>query len=217
MISSFTARARGLRLVGAACCGAFLFACAQPERPSTSQPPADWPARSAAVAGLAQWTLQARVAVRMGAHDEPQQGGQMSLYWRHADASDALEFTGPLGKSVFALTVDVDGARARDERGAWHRGADAERLLYELSGWRIPVTSLQYWIRGIPAPQAPARLAWGEDGELQEISQQQWTVRYREYAPTGALHLPRRLLLSRAVAGEPPIEIKLVIGEWRAG
>lgn len=205
-------RLRAIRNIsGAALCGAFLLACAQAERPGGAPAPADWDARVAALQGFERWELQGRVGVRVA-----QEGGQMSLQWRHAGADDALDFSGPLGKGLFAMTVDANGARARDDQGRWHRAADAETLIYELTGWRIPLHGLRYWVRGVPAPGSPVHIDWTDDGNARTFEQDGWTVAYREFASAAERVLPRRLALTRAVAGEPAIEIKLVIQQWRA-
>jgi outer membrane lipoprotein LolB len=96
--------------------------------------------------------------------------------------------------------------------------ADAEELLYRYTGWRLPITNLNYWVRGVPVPDLPAIRELDDAGRLKTLRQQGWEVQYQEYVRFEGHELPNRLTLTytpvRVTAELPAMEVRLVIDRW---
>lgn len=187
----------------------WLSACATTPPVSTVAPPPAWPARAAEIARLDAWDVQARVGIRAG--DE---GGSVGWHWQRRVDGQRLDFTGPTGKLLFRLDDDASGARAQDADGKHYAARDTESLLYELTGWRLPVAGLQFWARGLPIPEVAHTARFDPQARLIELQQAGWSLNYGDYVRVGALELPRKLELSTAANGDKPIRIKLVVREW---
>ena len=104
---------------------------------------------------IQHWELRGRLAVRA---DE--RGGQASLTWKRDAARHSIRLNGPLGRGVVRVTQDETGAQLQDAEQRVFHAADAEELLYRYTGWRLPLTNLNYWVRGVPVPGLPATGNW---------------------------------------------------------
>ncbi len=73
-----------------------------------------------------------------------------------------------------------------------------EDLILQQLGYELPVSHLEYWIRGLPAPSSNAELAFNELNQLSQLVQDGWTVSYPDPRQYGEIVLPRRVDMSRA-------------------
>jgi outer membrane lipoprotein LolB len=72
-----------------------------------------------------------------------------------------------------------------------------EELILQQLGYELPVSYLEYWIRGLPAPSSNAELIFNELNQLQGMVQDGWTVDYPDPRQYGELTLPRRVDVTR--------------------
>ncbi len=85
----------------------------------------------------------------------------------------------------------------------------AEELLTQQWGWRLPLASLKYWIRGLPVPGVPAQTTFDRAHRLASLSQQGFNIQYQGYTTAGSLDLPQHLSIT-----SPALKTKLVIYKW---
>jgi len=181
------------------------------------RPPADqlqqlWQARAPGLLTIQHWELRGRLAVRA---DE--RGGQVSVLWRRDGERHSIRLSGPLGRGVLHLTQDESGAQLQDAEQQVLRAASGEELLFRYTGWRLPVANLNYWVRGLPAPDVAAVTELDDLGRLKTLHQQAWQVHYEEYARVEGNELPSRLRLTSAAnvgSGQPAMDVRLVIERW---
>jgi outer membrane lipoprotein LolB len=199
-------RAPFLALVASLCA-----ACAAPApRPSADRIEALWVAHEAATRPLSHWELRGRLAVQ--ADDR---GGQASLQWVRDGARHNIRLNGPLGRGVVRVTQDEFGARLEDSEQRVFEAANAEELLFRYTGWRLPITDLDWWVLGLPIPGVAADRLLDDTGRLQTLRQEGWVVRYEKYATVDGFDLPDRLQLTRAAdASAPDMQVRLVIDHW---
>lgn len=190
------------------------LSCAAP----LPRPPADhlqqlWQTRESTLLPIQHWELRGRLAVRA---DE--RGGQASLTWKRAAARHSIRLNGPLGRGVVLVSQDETGARLQDAEQRVFHAANAEELLYRYTGWRLPLTNLNYWVRGVPVPGLPASRELDNAGRLKTLRQQGWEVQYQEYIRFEGHELPNRLTLTYApdpaTSELPAMEVRLVIDRW---
>jgi len=165
----------------------------------------DWDRRSAVLGQIDRFDFNGRIAVKAG-----DDGFNGKLRW-YQDASDfRATVSGPLGIGTVRIAGDDRVVEVTDKDGVTTVLADVEADLYYRYGWTIPVESLRYWALGIPDPRVPADMAFGDAGELTELSQRGWTVsisRYREAG--GGQPMPRLLNASNSETN-----VRLVIDRW---
>lgn len=181
-----------------------LSACATqaPLRPPPGS--AAWETHKATVSGLQRWQARGRIAVRT---DE--EGWSAGFDWKQVGMDYRIRLRGPFGQGA----MELDGS----EHGVWLKRAgqpavfsnSPEVLLEQQSGWRLPVSGLDYWLRGLPDREGEASTQQDTEGRLASLQQHGWQVDYRNYRRYGDYSLPTRLYLQR---GE--VHVKLLIDEW---
>ena len=192
-------------------------ACTTPPRAPQESPQRAWLDRQAQLAPLTTWQLAGRVALRSAA-----EGGQANLRWEHNPQGQRIDLNGPLGRGLIRLQQDENGARLQDSNQQVYTAPNAEALLFNTTGWRIPLEGLHYWIRGLPAPDAAARQELDDQGRLTMLWQSGWEIRFLAYTRFGVYDLPSRLTLIfpqekvSATPGHtsPPVEARLIIERW---
>jgi outer membrane lipoprotein LolB len=188
---------RGLFFLLALSMAGALAGCASLPVP----PPLVRPAQSAATDAFA---FSGRIAVVENDHNTS--GG---IQWRHDGARDEILLLTPLGQGVAQITNDADGATLRTSDDKIYRAPDAGQLTFNVTGWRIPVSGLIFWLRGLPQPGSTAHEERDDKGRLKRLTQDEWKIEYPAYFDAPADRSPRRVVLSR-----PEFELKLVIDNW---
>lgn len=193
--------------------------CATPTvLPPLESPQLAWQVRQAQLLPLTTWNLVGRVALR-SAND----GGQASLRWAHTPAGQTIDLHGPLGRGMVRLQQDEHGVRLLDNAQQVYTAENAEALLFNTTGWRIPLEGLNYWIRGVPVPGVPQHLELDDQGRLAVLWQSGWEVRFLAYTRFGEHDLPSRLTLvlpqetdtsPSDPTGRSPVEARLIIERW---
>ncbi len=183
-----------------------LVGCAlRPSEDSLPPLPADWAARRALLQQHGDFALQGRVAVVAG-----EQGFSAALRWSQRGAQTRLRLDGPLGLGALAIDADERGLRITNARGERLDGEAARAELERQLGFALPLESLRYWVRGLPAPFAPAEeVLEAQQPRLAQLQQQGWLVEYSEYQSAPAEHRPRRLVATNEVA-----RVRLLIESW---
>lgn len=159
-------------------------------------------AREAELAADTDWLLVGRLAV-----DANGDGGSGRIEWRQRGDDYTIRLSAPITRRSWVLSrtggeVVLSGL----DRGELH-GTDAEAMLAEATGWRIPLTALAAWARGARAG-GPAQIEFGPAGLPALISQQGWTVDYREW-DAGVPSRPKRVFATRGDAS-----VRLVVETW---
>lgn len=174
-----------------------------------------WAARQQALAPVATWELRGRIALR--SRDE---GLQASLHWVRDGARHRIALVGPLGSGQVRLTQDADGAELIDAEKKQYRGATARDVLLRITGWDMPLESLNWWIRGLPAPGAKTEQELDGDGRLKMLVQSGWEVEFLEYDRYGANELPSKLFARRREdapgigRNHVTLEVRVAIERW---
>lgn len=191
-----------------------LGGCSTPAtRPVPADPAAAWQQRQLAMADIGDWQLRARIALQAG-----ESGGQADLLWSAQPSADDLRLVGAWGRGLVRLQFNAQGATLIDDNGVRHHGVDAADLLYRVTGWIIPVSSLHAWMVGIPVDGRQATLVQLDDyGRLKILEENGWRIEYDEYSDFGGRELPKRIQLSqtRTLNGDARITVRLVVTAWQ--
>ncbi|SDW36723.1 lipoprotein insertase outer membrane protein LolB [Lysobacter enzymogenes] len=202
------------RIGAALLLGALLTACAgagvRPGAPAGQVVPAAdaaerEAARAARVRATADWSLTGRIAVSTAG-----KGGSGRIEWNQRGGAYEVALSAPVTRQSWRLSGGPDGARLDGLDGGPREGADAAEVLFQATGWDIPVAALGQWLRGLPAGDgADARIVPGADGRPQSIAQGGWTIAY-EWPASG--DLPARLDARRDSA-----RVRLIVDQWQGG
>jgi outer membrane lipoprotein LolB len=76
-------------------------------------------------------------------------------------------------------------------------------------GFDAPLTSLRYWILGVPDPSSPAAEVIDVERRLASLQQSGWQIEYTDYAVVKGEWLPGRMTLLR-----DDVRVRLIVDHW---
>lgn len=174
-----------------------LAACQTPVLDTDADAPAS-------VQALINWNLGARMGYR--ANDD---GGSASLDWRQRDDRGEIHFSGPLGLGSAEIRWHPGEALLTTGKEQV-RATDTTSLAWRLTGLWLPVEALEYWVRGLPYPDAEFDARRDEAGQLQTLEQLGWQLEFSRYqAVNGHLTLPHKIRAHRDAQ-----RFTLVVQDW---
>jgi len=151
------------------------------------------------------WQLSGRFAA-----NQEDQSWSGSLQWRQQGGDYLIRLSGPLGQGSIELQGDAWRARLKLSEDEIFQNADAESLLWQHTGWRIPFSGMRYWLMGQQAPYyAVSDVKLDEAGRLASLRQAGWVIEIRRYISVEGVDLPRKLFLQHA-----QFNVRLVVDQW---
>jgi outer membrane lipoprotein LolB len=167
-------------------------------------PPAALPARD----DVRDFAIEARFALRVSPPGQAAESSGGRLSWEHRNGDNRILIANPLGYGLAEIETTSTLSRLHTADGKHRESADAEALMEDVTGQRLPITRLPAWLLGHPEREAHlSRDASGRPARMREAG---WQIDYA-YDDEAATALPARLTLSRT----PDIELRLRIEEWK--
>lgn len=177
--------------------GSLLAGCA-------SVPPGALPAREQ----IGDFALEARFALRVTLPDQAAQSSGGRLSWEHRNGGDRVLLSSPLGYGLAEIDTTPTLSRLRMADGETRESPDADSLMEEVTGQRLPMTRLPAWLLGRSA--GTAQISKDDHNRPARLREAGWQIDYA-YDDETPSALPARLTLSR----DGEIELRLRIEEWK--
>ncbi len=175
--------------ISAACFLLTIFGCSA--TPVVLPEFVDWTTRKISLQKMDKWEFAGRIVINSGS-----EGFTGRVRWHQDGDYYSAILSGPFGSN--AIHIDGAGVKASliDKRGDVISLADAENDLNARYGWAIPITSLRFWILGIPDPTVPAEVELNKNQQLNFLRQRGWDVAIDLYASVDGQLMPKRLKAS---------------------
>ena len=170
-------------------------------------PALSWPERRSALQAVEHYGFNGQLAVATAS-----EGFSATLRWQQDGVASELLLRAPLGVGGARVHFDGAGLQVIAADGTRSEGEDAQAQLVKVLGFDPPLTSLRYWLLGVPDPSATAVESLDSTARLTQLQQGDWQVVYGEYERSGGQWLPRQLSLRRG-----PLRMKLHISQWHFG
>jgi outer membrane lipoprotein LolB len=181
-----------------------LAGCAPtPTRPAAVADEAAQTAREAALAQRADWGFRGRVAISQGNN-----GGNAGIAWHQHGADYEVELSAPITHQSWRLASKSGRVSLSGLDGGEREGSDAEALLLEATGWRIPVAAMSDWARGARGRGSVAEFSSDPEGRPATLLQDGWSIEYRGWF-AGDPPLPQRVFARQGEAS-----VRLVVESW---
>lgn len=181
-----------------------LVSCATlpaPEAPQNKT--VAWDNRAQTLSSIQNWNLQGQIAIR-----NSKDAMTASLQWEQQPQRYKLSLLGPLGSGGMQLTGKPGFVQLKDSKGQLVTAPTPESLLAK-QGWRVPVSNLFYWIRGLPVPNVPAEKQLDRYNHITQLAQQGWKIQYLRYSAVNKIDLPSKIFLDN-----PELNVKIIISQW---
>ena len=166
---------------------------------------AQWNQHKQQLSHLDGWQISGKVGIRA-----PKDSGSGTLFWLQRQDYYDIRLSGPLGRGAARLTGRPGQVALEVANQGRYEAPDPETLLQDQLGWKLPVSHLVWWVRGLPAPDSKSRLTLDGDSRLANLDQDGWQVEYLSYSEQNGFWLPERIKLhGRDLDGT------LVIKDWQ--
>ena len=160
--------------------------------------------REAQLALRPEWSFNGRVAVNDGGN-----AGNARIEWKQRGRDFDIRLSAPITGQSWQLHRAGSEVSLEGLEGGVRHGDDAESLLMQATGWRIPIADMSAWVRGQRAGSS-AQVDFSPDGLPANLSESGWTVEYRAWSRE-ALPLPTKLFARKGQAS-----VRLVVDRWDA-
>lgn len=169
-----------------------------------------WNKRQQFIARKPAWNLRSKISLR---YDD--ENWIFGLKWaQQAAARYVMQVTNPLtGGLVARLSKNAQGVSLLSDDGKIYRDNNEERLLQSQTNLSLPVKGLQYWVRGVTAPQYKVeKLILDSSGRPRTIYQAGWKINYSRYTSNQFNAMPRKILLTRS---KDNLYLKVIAKQWQ--
>ncbi len=185
-----------------------LTACSTtspPLLPPVADRDATWQQRQTDLSAINHWLLNGRMAVL---NDD--EAWHLNMTWQRQSDNYLLDLSGPFGAGQARLSGSPAGVSLQDSDQNVFYADTPDQLLQQITGMRIPVQSLFYWIYGLPDKHSPVeRVELDAYGRLAVLQQNGWQVTFKTYMQVRQHALPRKIVIQGF-----NLKVKIVIDNW---
>ncbi|TYL48642.1 lipoprotein insertase outer membrane protein LolB [Marinomonas sp. IMCC 4694] len=154
---------------------------------------------------ISKWETSGRVGIRT--KNDAVSG---NFTWQKDPETFSLNIVGPFGQGAINLKKTQDSLITLAYEDTLTTGHDAGALLQQELGWEFPVEQVTFWIRGLQAPNSPAKITHdGATKQPNKIEQDGWVIQYTNFVNVDGLSLPQKMQVSN-----PPFKVNLIINQW---
>lgn len=152
-----------------------------------------------------EWEAEGKIAITLERERE-----SASFKWSQVRDNYVIHLFGPFGQGGTWLRRTSRSVTLENAKTGVRHARSAEALMEEVLGWQVPVSNLQFWLRGLPAPKPRAtHILQDNTGHLSSLQQQGWRVNYSHYQNFNGWWLPTRVTAER-----DRLQIRAVIKHW---
>lgn len=152
------------------------------------------------------WNLTGKIGIRT-----PEDAHSIWMEWVQNGPSYQMRLSGPLGVGGAEIRGDPGRVEMRLSDEQVLIGDTPEALVEQAFGWRLPLSSLVYWVRGVRAPGAADRQRLNDRNLLAELNQHGWHLSFLAYTPlhSNSPQLPEKVRLSHQ-----DVKVTVIIKDW---
>jgi outer membrane lipoprotein LolB len=171
---------------------------------AVADPQQAWQQRQDKLALLQEWHLRGRVALR-----SEEDSVILKVDWQQQDQQVfKILLSGPFS-SMLQLSGNKTMVELNDGEQSLY-APDAESLLLEHTGIRMPVNGLRYWMLGLPQPDKQVKdLKLDVAGRMTSLEQDEWQVSIQGYHAYNGEILPVKLSIKNH-----RLKVRMVIDAW---
>ena len=163
-----------------------------------------WQDHQHSIAALKQWRLKGRISIQ-----NDHESWFLKVDWQQQPDAYAVLLSGPFSGMV-RLSGSKDSVELSDGEQSYY-APDAELLLLEHTGIRMPVNGLRYWLLGIPQPGKMVKdLKLDVAGRMSSLHQDQWQVSVDRYQQYNGKTLPAKLIIKNH-----HLKVRLIVDQWQ--
>jgi outer membrane lipoprotein LolB len=161
-----------------------------------------------ALSSLNTWKIAGKLGVIT-----PDKRNSVYINWQQNDLETDIKMTNILGVQLARVLDNKNGATLESEDQVL-TDASPEGLIYQLTGWYLPVSQLNVWIKGLPNKND--NFETNQTGLVKSIDAScvgcgAWRISYSNYKLVDGISLPHKVRLSN---DEQQTRLNLTISRW---
>jgi outer membrane lipoprotein LolB len=151
------------------------------------------------------WQISGKIAIQ-----NARNSGSASVDWTKRNNNYDIAIVGPIGTGTVKLSGHPGFVSMQTSDGKHYTAKSAEDLLAKQWGYNLPVSNMNYWIRGLPVPNVPSKTKYDGQNRLTNLVQSGWRIQYPSYAKSGKLDLPNKIFIYSS-----GLTVKIVVYHWK--
>ncbi len=164
-----------------------------------------WEQHKAHLSGLKNWQMDSRIFIQT-----KEEGFSSSIRWKQQGQSYQLRFSAPFSQGIYLLTGSPEKVSIRLPDNTEQSAKDPETLMKQALGFKLPVSGLNYWLRGLPYPDDPDRdIILDKNERLIALKQAGWKIKISRYIHQDGYYLPTKLTMENK-----HLRMKMVVNKW---
>jgi len=157
------------------------------------------------------WSASGRISII-----QEQENWYAKFNWQQQHNDFQIRFTGPFGETELELSR-IDQYVVLQTPSVKRSSNNLELLIYQETGWQLPVSSLKFWLQGQANPAVSADISYDEQQQISDIVQSGWHIRYLKRMQVELLKGSHTFLPKKIIAEKEKTKIKLIITRWQTG
>lgn len=151
------------------------------------------------------WKIRGKMSFK-----SPSQTGSAFLSWQQSSRYK-INLQAPLSiGSVYIYGDNLGTVTLTASDGTVLTGSSPDNLVYQQLGWKLPVSGLWHWIKGLPDPNKNLdEIIIAKNNTASKIVQDGWEINYKRYQSINGNNLPSLFTLSRE-----DLVLKVLIKQW---
>jgi len=179
--------------------------------PVTDESHERWNQRQQQLSTIQSWEIRGRIALFVD-----DKVYNLGLDWKLEKDLSIIKLEAPLGQGLIQLEKKGQQITLLTSEGKSYSGQNAEQVLYQSTGWSIPVEGLKSWIKGINHNRSDYLPDIDSTGKALSLQQDEWRINFLQYKPSQLANrttpvLPRKIYMKRN-----DLALKIVIDQWQA-
>lgn len=163
--------------------------------------------RKALMTDLTAWTLTGKIAFINQKNRE-----SANVFWQKKAQQQQLTLTTYLGIQVLSLKTN-NGIHTLEVDGEEYQSSDLENLILQLTGYTLPITTLEHWLKGVEA-SATDTIEYAQQTNLPQKlisihNNEQWQISYSAYKEFNGLPLATKFTIKQR-----DLTIRIQINKW---
>jgi outer membrane lipoprotein LolB len=174
------------------------------QQPSTTNKVIPVEQRKEKTKTVSSWEIRGAMAAK-----NKSKGWSASMNWvQNGPGSYHIRLMGPLGAGAVLINKNGNTITFQDGPKKFS-SSNADELLLQHTGIRLPVNNLYYWVRGLPAPGKVGSEQHDQYNHLVQLSQSGYTITFGNYTTVKGVDLPGIVRLEGN-----GVMVKVVIKNW---
>jgi|GEM_PF-1585697 len=148
------------------------------------------------------WRMVGRIGIIT-----PKESNTANIEWHRKGSESELRIYGFVGNTYALLTTTPTQSKISLSDDEVYYGTDPEQLLWQTTGWQIPVNALTQWILGLP-DNAPS-VSFDNTGLVNQLAFDDWLMNFQKYESFSGLTMPKKIKITH-----PDITLKFSVRTW---